>query len=101
MLRVTVAWAAILMIACAAAHAQTVTSAVEGLVTDPQGAVVANAQVVISQAATSVQRTITTNSRGGFRVEGLDPGTYEISASKPGFSIARVRAAVRVGEVQS
>jgi hypothetical protein len=101
MLRVSVAWAAILMMACAAGRAQTITSAVQGLVTDPEGAVVADARVVISQPATSIERAITTNSRGGFRVEGLDAGTYEISASKPGFSTARVRAAVRVGEVQS
>jgi hypothetical protein len=101
MLRVRAALTAILVATCAAAGgAQTVSGAIQGLVVDPQGAVVAEARVIASQAAKSVARESDSNSGGGFRIDGLEPGSYEVFVSKPGFSTGRARVLVRVGEVK-
>jgi len=61
-----------------AAVAQLPTSTLNGTVTDPQGAVVAGAKVVIINAATGASRETATGSDGGFSVTDLTPGNYTV-----------------------
>ena len=68
------------------AHAQTVTGAVTGTVTDPSGAVVANATVTVSNTATGVNTTATTNNSGVYTIRFLPIGPYTVAVSAPGFS---------------
>lgn len=57
-----------------------------GRITDPSGAVLINAQVVIKNTATGVATSVSTNSAGMYSVPGLIPGIYEISVTAQGFS---------------
>ncbi|MEL6830706.1 MAG: carboxypeptidase-like regulatory domain-containing protein, partial [Pseudomonadota bacterium] len=67
-------------------HAQTITSGVEGTVTDEAGAVIADATVVVTDTRTNNTRETTTGSSGGFRVEALSPGgPYTVTITAPGF----------------
>ncbi|PYX16374.1 MAG: hypothetical protein DMG84_07750 [Acidobacteria bacterium] len=56
----------LLMIVCSAtiAHAQLVTSNLQGVITDSSGAVIAGASITASDSETGVQRTTTTNADG-------------------------------------
>jgi outer membrane receptor protein involved in Fe transport len=64
---------------------QAATATIEGLVTDPNNAVVAGAKVALRNVATGLTRETTTDGSGIYRVIALPPGTYQISASGQGF----------------
>ncbi len=56
-----------------------------GTVTDPSGASVANAQVTVTNVATNLSVTTTTNQEGLYVAKELPVGTYKISAEATGF----------------
>src|SRR5215469_8643190 len=58
--------------------AQLPTATLNGTVTDPQGAAVASARVVITSKATGIVRDATASSNGQYVVTNLDPGQYDI-----------------------
>ena len=66
-------------------HAQAVTGNISGTVTDSTGAVVAGAQVVVTNTGTSVSLTTTSNDQGRYNAPDLVVGTYSVQASKSGF----------------
>src|SRR5688572_8968014 len=68
------------------ANAQTTTASIEGTVTDPQGRVVAGAQIKAKSEALGVERTTTSDDNGFYRVTALPAGTYSLSASHTGFA---------------
>ena len=71
----------------ACAPAQTAGSgAITGTITDPAGAVVPGATVVVHNDDTGVDRSLDTNGAGVYSAAFLQPGNYEITASKTGFS---------------
>ena len=74
--------------------AQTVTAGqITGNVTDPNGAVVADATITLTQVETSAKRTLTTNASGNYTIANLAVGTYRLGITKTGFketSIANV-----------
>ena len=81
------------------AHAQELGTAIlNGDVTDPQGAVVANAQVNVRNAATGAQRTTTTGSAGLFILNDLTPGVYEVRVEATGFLPSVTTARLQVGQ---
>ncbi len=74
----------ILFLSAANLVAQT-TSTIEGTVKDKQGLALAGAQVRVTSAELAIDRTVTTESDGTYRVTTLPPGVYEIKAAKDGF----------------
>src|SRR5260370_29390375 len=56
-----------------------------GTVTDPSGASVANAKITISNQATGLSVTATSNATGAYSVPELPPGTYKITVEASGF----------------
>lgn len=60
-------------------------AAMSGTVTDPSGALVAGAQVSMTQAGTQIRRTATTNASGQFTIPSLPPATYHLSVEASGF----------------
>jgi hypothetical protein len=60
-------------------------SSIEGTVTDSSGAIVAGAQVVLTNQSTAVSQTSVSNDVGLFRFPSLGLGTYTLTATKPGF----------------
>lgn len=68
---------------------QTSRGTLTGSVTEPSGAVVADANVTITQNATGVTRQTTTNSSGIYRFDAVDLGTYTLAVQAPGFATER------------
>jgi hypothetical protein len=66
--------------------AQTSTTSLQGTVTDPSAAAVANATVDLISAETQVQRTTTTGPQGEYHFQFLPPGTYTLTATAQGFA---------------
>lgn len=75
-----------LLVIAGNAAAQTTNATIVGDITDPGGARIATAVIKVKNTATGVVRELTTNETGSYRVFPLNPGTYEVSASAPGFS---------------
>ena len=68
------------------ANAQVVNGTISGTVTDPSGAVIANANVVVHNDDTGVQRTLTTSGSGTFTAPAIPIGSYTISVDASGFA---------------
>ena len=66
--------------------AQMVGGTISGTVVDPSGGVIAEVKIAITNASTGSVTNAATNSVGVFVAPNLLPGTYEVSASAPGFS---------------
>src|SRR5438128_8102730 len=81
-----------------AAQAQVVTSNLQGVVTDPTGAVVANAVITATNVETAVHRTATTNGEGFYRFNLLPRGSYEVKAQKSSFATATLKVNLTVGD---
>src|SRR5215469_11935913 len=70
-----------------------------GRVTDSSGAVLANANVVATQTQTGLQRSVKTDSAGQYRLQGLAPGNYDVSAQVSGFQTQmQTGVTITVGE---
>ena len=65
--------------------AQSPTGTISGMVTDPTGATIAGAEVIVVNDATRVQSVTKSNSEGIYVVANLPPGSYRVQVSKPGF----------------
>src|SRR5260370_36863089 len=74
------------------ASAQDAT--VVGTVTDPSGSVIANVKITITNAETSLARTITTNDSGQYVAVDLRIGHYSIKAEASGFKVAEEKGLV-------
>jgi Fe(3+) dicitrate transport protein len=77
----------ILMASSATVSAQSRIS-LSGRITDQTGAAVSAAIVTARQLGTSLERSAKTGDDGGYRVEDLLPGAYQVSARREGFSLA-------------
>src|SRR5262245_20629442 len=65
--------------------AQQIRGALEGTVTDPNGAVLSGAKVVVKNNATNAEVTTTANDRGYFNVQNLEAGVYTVTVEQSGF----------------
>jgi hypothetical protein len=74
-----------LAVACPALLAQASAGAISGTVTDSSGAAIPGATVIITNEATSVARTLSTDGSGFYSAEGLLVGQYKIDVKKEGF----------------
>ena len=64
---------------------QQVTGTIKGVVTDPSGATIPNATVDITNKATGLTRTVTTNAEGEYSAPDLPFGTYRVSVKQANF----------------
>ena len=72
---------------------------ITGLVTDPSGAVVPGASVVVSNENTGVKNALRTNAEGYYTATSLIPGTYDVSVSMTGFgSVTRTGITLDVAQ---
>src|ERR1051326_8070946 len=79
-------------IATAAAWAQaTSDGTISGLVTDPQNAAIAGADVKIVDPTTNTSRLTSTNGVGRYTFINVEPGIYNLSVSHPGFTQAKIQ----------
>jgi carboxypeptidase family protein len=75
-----------------AVQAQLSAASLNGVVRDPQGAVVAKATVLLRNADTVLERTTSTNDSGAYVFLDINPGRYTLKVSAPGFSTKEVSA---------
>mgnify|MGYP005850771553 FL=1 len=68
--------------------AQETRGSITGTVTDPQGAVIAGAAVVVTNTGTGTSARLTTNASGYYEAPLLLPGSYSISVEFAGFKRA-------------
>ncbi len=67
------------------AFAQVQNGQFTGTVTDPTGAAIANAKITVTNPATDLNLTTTTNSSGNYNVKEVPIGTYKLTVEAPGF----------------
>jgi hypothetical protein len=67
------------------AFGQSDRGAIKGVVTDPQGAVVAGVTVTLTNAATGMSAGVTTDSSGNFLFPALVVGGYRLTTERAGF----------------
>src|SRR6266849_5033328 len=73
-----------------ALHSQNISSGtIAGTVTDPSNAAVADATVTLTDTATNIPRTATTNEVGRYVFANVPPGTYTLTINKAGFRVAK------------
>src|SRR5580765_8376080 len=73
------------LISGALAFGQTGTTAINGVVTDPQGNPVAGAAVTVTPIGTQSGRTVETDTSGHYQLQSLPPGTYTVKVEYQGF----------------
>ncbi|MDQ3130653.1 MAG: carboxypeptidase-like regulatory domain-containing protein, partial [Acidobacteriota bacterium] len=66
-------------------NAQNNKGSVVGTVLDPNGALVPNAKIVITNNANGASREVTSDESGEFAITNLDPGNYKITVDGGGF----------------
>jgi hypothetical protein len=91
--------ASVLTFCCIPLLAQTTlsTGSINGTVTDPSGALISDAKVVITNVATGQKVELTSNAAGAFSSGPLSPGSYKVQVSQKGFSTVSQAVNVQVG----
>jgi hypothetical protein len=97
----SVAVAAIfLLFAACSAFGQATDGNITGTVLDPSGAAISNASVTAQNQDTAVKSSTKADSNGVYRIEHLLIGTYNITATAPGFSTTTVgKVAVELNKI--
>src|ERR1019366_2191467 len=114
--RLTLLIGLVLMFSASASisYAQQVFGSIFGTVTDPNGAVVINAKVTITDVNKGTKFEVVTDSVGNYNKGQLVPDAYTVAIEAPGFSrvlsselevrvdeAARFDASMKVGEVNT
>jgi outer membrane receptor protein involved in Fe transport len=73
------------------ANAQVSGASLTGTVKDSSGGIIPNAQVAITDVATGVIRTVTTDAAGSYTAPNLLPGNYEVKVTASGFSTSLLK----------
>jgi hypothetical protein len=79
------------------AQASTAAGAIQGTVTDPKGAVVGGATVVITNLGTNSSKVLTTDSAGLYSASSLSPADYRVEVSAPGFAKTATKLTIQIG----
>ena len=81
-------------------HAQIAGGNISGVVSDPSGASIPQAKIVLTNLATQIVRTLNTNLEGFYAAPNLLPGEYEAVVSAEGFKPQVARLTMAIGEEQ-
>ena len=81
------------------ASAQQATANVNGVVKDPNGAAIANAQIELTNVSTGVVRKTSTTTEGIYNFPSVVPGVYSMQTSAPGFAtVSQPPVTLQVGQ---
>src|SRR5271155_4530726 len=73
------------------------TATLRGRVVDPSQAVIAHAQITVTNSLTGAKRSTESEASGDFSLAGLGAGAYDIVASKQGFADQRAASVTLEG----
>ena len=91
---------AVLPLVAVSLFAQSGSGTITGTLTDPSGAVVPSAAVVILNTNTGVERNTSSNDAGIYVATFLQPGIYKVTVSKSGFGkLERRDLSLEVGRI--
>ncbi len=85
-------------VVCATPGYAQFSSNLQGVVRDQSGAAVPQATVSLLNINTQVVKTATTDSAGNYYFASLAPGSYEVSATKAGFSKTTARISLQTAQ---
>jgi hypothetical protein len=77
----------LVLAASALCLAQSESATLSGRVSDPSGAPIVGAEVVLTNTETSVEQRTKTNEVGLYVFAGIHPGAYRVAAGAPGFKV--------------
>ena len=80
----TTRWSLVALLGCLL-WAQTERGNITGLISDPTGARLAGASLVITNRATNTSIAVSTTGTGEYNAPNLAPGVYRVEISAPGF----------------
>ena len=80
-----------------AAFAQSATGQIVGKVTDPNGAVVAAANVTVKSVDTGRETTAVSDNDGSYTISALQPGLYDVTVQGGNFKASNQRVQVTIG----
>jgi hypothetical protein len=93
--------ASLLTLAPAASIGQ-IAASIQGRVVDTSGAVVPHAEITLTQIASSIKQVVKTSSSGDYVFTQLNPGSYRMDVSSPGFEhLTRNGVTAAVGQTAS
>ncbi len=98
-LRVILSSLAFLSLALSPCAFAQFTGSVTGLVTDPTGAAIPSATLVLTNDGTHDQRTAASDSSGVYTFLSLAPGDYHLTCSAKGFSNAAIPVVLQTSQV--
>src|SRR4051812_32308002 len=91
MLRTVLLLPVLILASVAPAFAQAASASISGTITDSQGGVLPGVTLTVQNAESGVVRTSVTETDGKYRVAGLSPGRYNMTADLPGFQMVAVK----------
>jgi Carboxypeptidase regulatory-like domain len=80
-------------------QATNATGSIEGSVTDPQGGVIPNANIIVTRADTGQVINLTSSSAGTFSTGPIVPGNYSMRFEAPSFKSYQTTVVVQVGQI--
>jgi hypothetical protein len=84
-LKLVIALAVALVLVVPATFAQAITGSINGVIKDPNGAVIPGAKVIARNAGTNATATVTTDAAGGYKIINLVSGSYIVEVEAQGF----------------
>src|SRR5437773_1329060 len=87
-------YAAVIAALAMTSLAQITTTGIRGQVRDPNGAVVPNATVKVTDNSTGVEQTTVSSSDGGFLFPTLQFGSYKLTVTAAGFQNSVIASVV-------
>ena len=86
--------ATVIMVLTIAVSAQITTTGIRGIVRDPNGAVVPNASIKVTDNSTGVEQTAVSSGEGVFLFPNLQFGSYRLTTSATGFKTDQIASVI-------
>jgi len=84
-IRISLSLLLLIVVSSLSGFGQRITGTIQGLITDPSGAVLPGVEITVTNEVTQQTRTSISNELGLYTVPLLQPGTYAVAATLPGF----------------
>ncbi len=84
-LKLVIALAVALVLIVPATFAQAITGSINGVIKDPNGAVIPGAKVIARNAGTNATTAVTTDAAGAYKIINLVSGSYILEVEAKGF----------------